>query len=80
LGLLVNTHSGVGIDVWFLLETVSLGYNIREIFLGFKEDKFFSHSTEDAAKLSKMSEQVALTIILETIKHHRIDNAENASV
>ncbi len=75
-----NLPDGWGIDIWFLIETATLGYNIREIFLGFKEHKSFSHYTEDVAKLSKMSEQVALTIIKEAIKHHRIDNVENASV
>jgi len=72
-----NPPDGWGIDIWFLIEAFSLGYNIREIFLGFKEHKSFTRYDEDVAKLSRMSEQVALTIIKEAIKFHRIDNVEN---
>ncbi len=74
-----NPPDGWGVDVWFLIETACLGYNIRETFLGFKEHKSFSHYSEDVAKLSKMGEQVALTIIKEAIKYNRIDNAREIS-
>jgi glucosyl-3-phosphoglycerate synthase len=73
----INPPDGWGIDVWFLIEASSLGYNIREIFLGFKEHKSFTRYDEDVVKLSRMSEQVALTIIKESIKFHRIDNVDN---
>lgn len=75
-----NPPDGWGIDIWFLIEASSLGYNIREIFLGFKEHKSFTRYNEDVVKLSRMSEQVALTIIKEAIKFHRIDNVENSSL
>ncbi len=75
-----NPPDGWGVDVWFLIETACLGYIVQEIFLGFKEHKSFSNYIEDVSKLSKMGEQVALTIIREAIKFHRIENVENAAV
>lgn len=75
-----NPPDGWGIDVWMLIETACLGYTIRETSLGFKEHKSFSHYAEDVAKLSKMSEQIALTILKEAIKFNRIDNVQDASI
>lgn len=65
---------GWGIDVWFLIETVMLGFNVTEVFLGTKEHSSFTRYAEDLAKLGKMGEQVALAIIGEALKHNRIDN------
>jgi glycosyltransferase involved in cell wall biosynthesis len=73
-----GSPDGWGIDIWLLIEASILGYNIREVFLGFKEHKSFSHYSEDVVKLSKMSEQVALTIIKEAVKYNRIDNVRDA--
>ena len=56
---------GWGIDVWFLIEAVISGYNIKEIFLGQKEHTSFEDYKEDVSKLSKMAEQVEFTIIRE---------------
>jgi glycosyltransferase involved in cell wall biosynthesis len=65
---------GWGADIWFLIETAMRGYRIREVFLGKKELASFSSDEDDLSKLSKISEQVALAIIKEAIRHGRIDN------
>jgi glucosyl-3-phosphoglycerate synthase len=70
---------GWGVDVWFLIETAMRGYTITEVFLGTKNHSSFSRYAEDLSKLSKMSEQVALAIIGEALKHHRIDNVKATS-
>jgi hypothetical protein len=49
------------------------GYNIKEVFLGSKEHTSFEDYKEDVSKLSKMAEQVEITIIREAIKHNRLD-------
>jgi glycosyltransferase involved in cell wall biosynthesis len=71
---------GWGIDVWFLIEAVTSGYNIKEIFLGQKEHTSFEDYKEDVSKLSKMAEQVEFTIIREAIKYGRIESQSNVSV
>ncbi len=71
---------GWGIDIWILMETALLGYNICETFLGFEEHNSLSNYAEDVAKLSRMSKQVALTIVTEALKYNRIENAEAESV
>src|SRR5215207_3241957 len=64
---------GWGIDIWFLIEAAMFGYNIKEVFLGSKEHTSFEDYKEDVSKLSKMAEQVEITIIREAIKHNRLD-------
>lgn len=64
---------GWGIDVWFLIESAILGYNIKEVFMGSKEHTSFEDYKEDISKLSKMAEQVEFTIIREAIKHGRLE-------
>jgi hypothetical protein len=64
---------GWGIDIWFLIEAAMFGYNIKEVFLGSKEHTSFEDYREDISKLSKMAEQVEITIIKEAIKHNRLD-------
>lgn len=71
-----SSPDGWGIDVWFLIETAMLGFNVTEVFLGTKIHSSFTRYAEDLAKLSKMGEQVALAIINEAIKHNRIDNVK----
>ena len=68
-----NPPDGWGIDVWFLIEAVMSGYQIKEIFLGHKEHTSFEDYREDIGKLAKMAEQVEFTIIKEAFKHGRID-------
>ncbi|MFQ5941429.1 MAG: glycosyltransferase [Nitrososphaerales archaeon] len=67
-----NPPDGWGIDIWFLIESTMLGYNISEVFLGKKEHGSFAEYMEDVAKLSKMAEQVGFTIIREAIRYDRI--------
>jgi glycosyltransferase involved in cell wall biosynthesis len=64
---------GWGIDVWFLIESAMLGYNIKEVFMGSKEHTSFEDYKEDISKLSKMAEQVEFTIIREAIKYGRLE-------
>jgi hypothetical protein len=63
----------MGIDVWFLIETAMLGYQIKEIYLGQKEHTSFEDYREDVGKLAKMAEQVEFTIIKEASIHGRIN-------
>ncbi len=70
---------GWGIDVWLLIEAVMHGYRISETFLGEKVQVPFSTYESNLAKLSKMSEQVALAIFQEAIKYGRTDNVREAS-
>ncbi len=65
--------NGWGIDVWFLIESAMLGYNIKEVFMGSKEHTSFEDYKEDISKLSKMAEQVEFTIIREAIKHGKLE-------
>ena len=71
---------GWGIDVWFLIESAMLGYNIKEVFMGSKEHTSFEDYKEDISKLSKMAEQVEFTIIREAIKHGRLELQEKVIV
>ena len=63
----------VSLVIWFLIEAAMFGYNIKEVFLGSKEHTSFEDYKEDASKLSKMAEQVEITIIREAITHNRLD-------
>jgi glucosyl-3-phosphoglycerate synthase len=71
---------GWGIDVWFLIEGIMSGLNIKEHFLGQKEHTSFEDYKEDVSKLSKMAEQVEFTIIREAIKYGRMEFQRNVSV
>jgi glucosyl-3-phosphoglycerate synthase len=71
---------GWGIDVWFLIEGVLSGFNIKEHFLGKKEHTSFEDYKEDVSKLSKMAEQVEFTIIREAIKYGRMEFQRNVSI
>jgi glycosyltransferase involved in cell wall biosynthesis len=71
---------GWGIDVWFLIESAILGYNIKEVFMGSKEHTSFEDYKEDISKLSKMAEQVEFTIIREAIKHGRLELQSKVNV
>ena len=67
-----NPPDGWGIDVWFLIEAVMSGYQIKEIFLGHKDHTSFEDYREDVGKLAKMAEQVEFTIMKEALKHDRM--------
>jgi glucosyl-3-phosphoglycerate synthase len=71
---------GWGIDVWFLIESALLGYNIKEVFMGSKEHTSFEDYKEDISKLSKMAEQVEFTIIREAIKYGRLELQNTVNV
>ena len=71
---------GWGIDVWLLIESSMLGYNIKEVFMGSKEHTSFEDYKEDISKLSKMAEQVEFTIIREAIKHGRLELQNKVNV
>ena len=67
-----GSPDGWGVDVWFLIESAMLGYQSKEIFMGKKDHTSFEDYKEDVAKLSKMAEQVEITIIREAIKYERL--------
>ncbi len=70
----------LGIDVWFLIETMMSGYQIKEIILGHKEHTSFEDYREDVGILEKMAEQVEFTIIKEAIKYRRLDLSEQVKI
>jgi glycosyltransferase involved in cell wall biosynthesis len=75
-----DSPNGWGIDVWFLMETAMLGYHSKDIFLGSKDHTSYEDYKDDVAKLSKMAEQVEITIIREAIKHGRLHLQYNVKV
>ncbi len=75
-----NPPDGWGIDVWFLIETIMSGYQIKEVFLGHKEHTSFEDYSEDVGKLAKMAEQVEFTIINEALKYGRIDSSMGVKI
>lgn len=75
-----GSPDGWGIDIWFLIETAMLGYHIKEVFLGSKNHTSYEDYKEDVSKLSKMAEQVEVTIIREAIKYERIHLQDNVRV
>lgn len=72
--------NGWGIDIWLLIETAMRDKRIKEIYLGTKIHTSRQDYFEDVARLAKMSEQVAVTIIKEAVKYRRIDNIKNESL
>ena len=75
-----GSPDGWGIDIWFLIETAMLGYHGKEVFLGSKNHTSYEDYKEDVVKLSKMAEQVEITIIREAIKYGRIHLQGNVRV
>ena len=71
---------GWGIDVWFLIESAMLGYNIKEVFMGSKEHTSLEYYKKNISKLSKMPEQVEFTIIRQAIKHGRLELQNKVNV
>lgn len=64
---------GWGIDVWFLIEAAMNSYKIKEIYMGRKNHTSFEEYKDDVMKLKKMAEQVAFTIIDQSIRHNRLE-------
>jgi hypothetical protein len=58
-----GSPDGWGIDIWFLIQTAMLGYNIKEVFLANKNHTPYEDYKEDVAILSKMAERDEITII-----------------
>jgi hypothetical protein len=56
------------------------GVRHKGAFLGQKEHTSFESYNEGVSKLSKMAEQVELTIIREAIKYGRMEFQRNVSV
>jgi glucosyl-3-phosphoglycerate synthase len=77
---LQGSPDGWGIDIWFLIETSMLGYHSKEVFLGSKNHTSYEDYKEDVARLSKMAEQVEITIIREAIKYGRLHLQGNVKV
>ncbi len=75
-----GSPDGWGIDIWFLIETAMRGYNSKEVFLGSKNHTSYEDYKEDVVRLSKMAEQVEVTIIREAIKYGRIHLQGNVKV
>jgi glycosyltransferase involved in cell wall biosynthesis len=65
---------GWGVDIWLLIEAAMNDYVIIEVYLGTKVHTSRSEYQNDVTGLSKMAEQVALTIFKEAIKFKRVDN------
>ena len=74
--LKLDLPDGWGIDVAILIETEMLGYRIKEVFLGFKHHRSYRKYGKDPAKLGRMAEQVAVTILKLAKKYERIDNID----
>jgi glucosyl-3-phosphoglycerate synthase len=75
-----GSPDGWGIDIWFLIETAMRGYHSKEVFLGSKNHTSYEDYKEDVSKLSKMAEQVEITIIREAIKYGRLHLQVNVKV
>jgi glycosyltransferase involved in cell wall biosynthesis len=65
---------GWGVDIWLLIESALNDYIITEVYLGNKVHTSRNDYENDVSSLSKMAEQVALTIFREAIKYKRVDN------
>jgi glucosyl-3-phosphoglycerate synthase len=68
---------GWGIDIWLLIEAAMNDYNIVEIFLGTKIHTSRQDYQKDVVRLTKMAEQVSVTIFKEAIKYKRVDNLQS---
>jgi len=69
---------GWGIDMWLLIEAAMKNYDIAEVYLGTKVHTSRQDYLDDVVRLTKMAEQVSLTILKEAIKYKRLDNLKRA--
>jgi glycosyltransferase involved in cell wall biosynthesis len=65
---------GWGIDIWLLIEAAMRNYDVAEVFLGTKVHTSRQDYEKDVVGLTKMAEQVSLTIIQEALKYKRLDS------
>jgi len=70
---------GWGIDIWLLIEAAMKNYDIAEVYLGTKVHTSRQDYQRDVVRLSKMAEQVSVTIFKEAIKYKRVDNLKSLS-
>ena len=68
---------GWGIDIWLLIEAAMNDYDIIEIYLGTKVHTSRQDYQRDVVRLTKMAEQVSVTIFKEAIKYKRVDNLQS---
>jgi glucosyl-3-phosphoglycerate synthase len=68
---------GWGIDIWLLIEAAMNDYDIVEIYLGTKIHTSRQDYQRDVVRLTKMAEQVSVTIFKEAIKYKRVDNLQS---
>ncbi|MFC1874868.1 glycosyltransferase [Chloroflexota bacterium] len=65
---------GWGVDIWLLIESAMRDYHIIEVYLGTKVHTSRQEYLVDVIRLSKMAEQVSLTIFKEAMEYKRIGN------
>ena len=70
---------GWGIDIWLLIEAAMKNYDIAEVYLGTKVHTSRQDYQRDVVRLSKMAEQVSITIFKEAMKYKRVDNLKGLS-
>ena len=68
---------GWGIDIWLLIEAAMKDYDIAEVYLGTKVHTSRQDYQKDVVRLTKMAEQVSVTIFKEAIKYKRVDNLKS---
>lgn len=71
---------GWGVDIWLLIESAMNDYLISEVYLGTKVHTSRNDYQDDVVPLSKMAEQVSLTIFKEAIKFKRVDNLKRVHI
>lgn len=67
---------GWGIDIWLLIETAMKDYHMAEVYLGTKVHTSRQDYLVDVVRLTKMAEQVSLTIFRQAIKYKRVGNVK----
>jgi glycosyltransferase involved in cell wall biosynthesis len=71
---------GWGVDIWLLIESAMNDYHVAEVYLGKKVHTSRNDYQNDVTTLSKMAEQVSLTIFKEAIKYKRVDNIKRVDL
>jgi len=66
--------TGWGIDIWLLIESTMKDYYIVEVYLGTKVHTSRREYLVDVVRLTKMAEQVSLTVFKEANKYKRTGN------
>lgn len=66
--------TGWGIDIWLLIEATMKDYYIVEVYLGTKVHTSRREYLVDVVRLTKMAEQVSLTVFKEANKYKRTGN------